>query len=82
MSVSLMTTPRQVIAPIDAQEAIKTVNIRTGVLADKWEAMVYGRNITDEIIAAGGFDVPLTSSAHPMYMAPREVCGARLTYNF
>ena len=68
--------------PIDMQEAFQTVNIRTGVRAEKWEAMVYGRNITDEIIAAGGFDVPLTSGAHAMYMAPREVWGARLTYNF
>jgi outer membrane receptor protein involved in Fe transport len=68
--------------PIDAQEASQQINIRAGVRADKWEAMVYGRNITDEIIAAGGFDVPLTSGAHAMYMAPREIWGARLTYNF
>ena len=68
--------------PIDMQEASQTINVRAGVRADKWEAMVYGRNITDEIIAAGGFDVPLTSGAHAMYMAPREVWGARLTYNF
>ena len=68
--------------PIDAQEASQRINIRAGVRADKWEAMVYGRNITDEIIANGGFDVPLTSGAHAMYMAPREVWGARLTYNF
>ncbi len=68
--------------PIDAQEASQLINVRAGVRADKWEAMVYGRNITDEIIANGGFDVPLTSGAHAMYMAPREVWGARLTYNF
>ena len=68
--------------PIDAQEASQRINIRAGVRADKWEAMVYGRNITDEVIASGGFDVPLTSGAHAMYMAPREVWGARLTYNF
>ena len=68
--------------PIDLQEGNQTINVRAGVRADKWEAMVYGRNITDEIIAAGGFDVPLTSGAHAMYMAPREVWGARLTYNF
>jgi len=68
--------------PIDLQEASQTINVRAGVRADKWEAMVYGRNITDEIIAAGGFDVPLTSGAHAIYMAPREIWGARLTYNF
>ena len=68
--------------PIDTQEANQRVNLRAGVRTDKWEAMVYGRNITDEKIAIGGFDVPLTSGAHAIYMGETKIVGARVTYNF
>ena len=68
--------------PIDMQEANQRVNLRAGVRTDKWEAMVYGRNITDEKIAIGGFDVPLTSGAHAIYMGETKIVGARVSYNF
>ena len=68
--------------PIDTQEANQRVNLRAGVRTDKWEAMVYGRNITDEKIAIGGFDVPLTSGAHAIYMGETKIVGARVSYNF
>ena len=68
--------------PIDTQEANQRVNLRAGVRTDKWEAMVYGRNITDEKIAIGGFDVPLTSGAHAIYMGETKIVGARVSYSF
>ena len=68
--------------PIDFQEASERVNLQTGVRTDKWQMVVYGRNITDNAIANGGFDVPLADGAHATYFGETEVWGARFTYNF
>ena len=68
--------------PIDYQPATERVNARTGIRTDKWEVMLYGRNLGDEKIAVGGFDVPLTSGAHAIYLGETKIVGARLTYNF
>ena len=68
--------------PLDHQEASERVNVQTGVRTDKWQMTVYGRNITDNDIANGGFDVPLADGAHAIYFGESEVWGARFTYNF
>lgn len=68
--------------PIDYQPSYQTVGLRTGVRGDSWELMVYGRNITDEQIASGGFDVPLAPGAHAIYLREGSVWGGRFTYSF
>ena len=54
---------------IDVQEGYELVNLRTGLRGENWMLMVYGRNITDELIATGAADVPWravrTSSTAP-----------------
>ena len=39
------------------------------VRGDDWDLMFFGRNITNEITAAGAADVPLAAGAHFRYMA-------------
>jgi len=68
--------------PIDTQEASARVNARIGVRNDKFTALVYGRNLTDENIATGGFDTPLLAGGHGIYLGETRVVGARLTYRF
>ena len=47
-----------------------------------WTAMIYGKNITNEKIAAGGFDTPLLAGAHSIYLAETRIVGARVSYDF
>jgi len=68
--------------PIDSQEAFETVNIRTGLRMDDWDVMIYGRNITDEIVTGGAADVPNAGGAHFKYLQPGEVWGAKLNVRF
>jgi hypothetical protein len=44
--------------------------------------MAYGKNITDEITASGGFDIPLAAGSHGQYLAPGDVYGVRLSFDF
>jgi outer membrane receptor protein involved in Fe transport len=68
--------------PIDSQEAFETVNIRTGLRMDDWDVMIYGRNITDEIVTGGAADVPNASGSHFKYLQPGEVWGAKFNFRF
>ena len=68
--------------PIDVQKGYEKVNLRMGLKGDNWDLMVYGRNITNELTAAGAADTPLASGAHFRYMAPGEIYGARFSYSF
>ena len=68
--------------PIDQQEAFQRINIRTGVRAENWDLMLYGRNITDETVAVGAADVPLAAGSHFKYLSPGEVWGAKFSYRF
>jgi iron complex outermembrane receptor protein len=68
--------------PIDSQEAFETVNIRTGLRMDDWDVMIYGRNITDEIVTGGAADVPNAGGAHFKYLQPGEVWGAKFNFRF
>lgn len=68
--------------PIDYQEAYEKVNIRAGFSSENWNLMIYGRNITDEITASGGADVPLAGGSHMRYLEPGEVWGARVSFQF
>ena len=45
--------------PIDYHEGFEKFNIRTGVRAENWTAMLYGKNITDKETATGAYDIPL-----------------------
>ena len=68
--------------PIDVQTGYEKVNVRLGLKGDDWDLMFFGRNITNEITAAGAADTPLASGAHFRYMAPGEIYGARFSYSF
>lgn len=68
--------------PIDVQKGYEKVNLRLGLKGDDWDLMFFGRNITNEITAAGAADTPLASGAHFRYMAPGEIYGARFSYSF
>jgi hypothetical protein len=58
------------------------LNARVGVTNGQWTAMIYGKNITNEKIAAGGFDTPLLAGAHSIYLAETRIVGARVSYDF
>ena len=68
--------------PIDVQKGYEKVNLRMGLRGDQWDLMVFGRNVTDEITAAGAADTPLASGAHFRYMQPGQIYGARFSYSF
>ncbi|MBT8114797.1 MAG: TonB-dependent receptor, partial [Arenicella sp.] len=68
--------------PIDSEDAWEKINVRAGIRTDHWEFMVFGKNITDEETASGGFDVPLASGTHAIYTDPGEIYGVRVAYSF
>ena len=68
--------------PIDQQEAFDRVNIRTGLRMSDLDVMLYGRNITDEIVTGGAADVPNAGGAHFKYLQPGEVWGAKINFRF
>lgn len=68
--------------PLDSQDGFEKINVRTGIRGDNWELTLYGKNITDELTASGGFDIPLASGAHAKYVDAGEIYGARFSYNF
>ena len=68
--------------PIDSQAGFEMINVRAGLRGENWDLMVFGRNVTDEIIAAGGADVPLALGSHFSYIMPGSVWGARASYSF
>lgn len=60
------------------------MNLRVGLRGanEDWEVMLYGRNITDEEVAAYGFDVPVLSGSHADMYDEGRVVGARFKYSF
>ena len=70
--------------PEDRVDDYTKVNLRFGLRGanDDWEIMLYGRNITDEEVAAYGFDVPVLSGSHADMYDEGEVYGARFSYRF
>jgi len=68
--------------PLDAQDGFEKINLRAGIRGENWEFMVYGKNITDELTASGGFDIPLAAGAHAQYIDAGEIYGANISFNF
>jgi outer membrane receptor protein involved in Fe transport len=68
--------------PIDSQEAVERINLRTGLQGENWMVMLYGRNITNENLATGGADVPLARGSHMRYLARGEVFGIQVAWEF
>jgi len=68
--------------PLDTQEASARVNARIGITRGNFTALIYGRNLTDEKIATGGFDTPLLAGGHGIYLGETRVVGARISYDF
>lgn len=68
--------------PIDFQAGFEKIDVRLGFRSDAWEFTVYGKNVTDEETASGGFDITLLVGSHEIYTDPGAIYGARVTYNF
>jgi len=68
--------------PLDVQDGFEKINLRAGLRSENWEFMVYGKNVTDEETASGGFDIPLLTGSHAIYTDPGAIYGARVSYNF
>jgi len=64
------------------QEAFSNTSIRTGLKGENWAVMLYGKNITDEMIPTGSFNIPLASGAYGQYTTPGSVWGASVNYSF
>ena len=72
---------------LDAEDRVDDytkVNLRLGIRGTDydWEVMLFGRNITDEEVAAYGFDVPVLAGFHADMYDEGEVYGLRLRYRF
>ena len=70
--------------PNDVTDDYTKINLRAGIRSadERWELMVYGRNITDEEVYVYGFDVPLLSGSHAAMIDEGEVWGGRIRYSF
>ena len=68
--------------PLQVQSGYGLLNFRTGLRAENWMIMAYGRNITDELYAQGGFSIPLAQGSQGTYMTPGEAYGIQLSYQF
>jgi iron complex outermembrane receptor protein len=68
--------------PIDYHEGFEKFNLRTGIRAENWTVMLYGRNITDKETATSSYDIPLAAGSHGQYTSEGSVWGARLSYSF
>ena len=68
--------------PVQIQSGYGTLNARTGLRTDNWMLMAYGRNLTDELISTGGYDIPLAQGSHGRYRAPGQVVGFQVAYEF
>ncbi|MEM9254827.1 MAG: TonB-dependent receptor [Pseudomonadota bacterium] len=70
--------------PIDRVDSFTKVNARFGVrgVDQRWELMLYGRNLTDEEVAIYSFDVPVLAGSHAAMFDEERVYGARLRWNF
>ena len=68
--------------PIDVIEAYTKVNARVGLTSDRWELMLYGRNIFDEAALQQSFDTTVLAGSHTYFMEEGAVFGARATLRF
>lgn len=68
--------------PLQIQGGYGTTNLRTGFRSDNWMVMAYGRNITDEQYAQGGFSIPLAQGSQGTYMTPGATYGIQIAYEF
>jgi len=64
------------------QDALELYNFRTGLRTENWTVMAYGRNITDELYATGGADLPVASGSHFIYSGTTAIYGLTLAYEF
>jgi outer membrane receptor protein involved in Fe transport len=68
--------------PIDEQAAFDRINVRTGLRTESYDLMLFGRNITDEVVGVGAADVPQAAGSHFKYLTPGDVWGATVSYRF
>jgi outer membrane receptor protein involved in Fe transport len=68
--------------PVDVQSGFEKINLRSGVRGDNWMVMLYGRNVTDELTAAGAADVPLALGSHFQYRSIGAVWGVQGVWEF
>ena len=68
--------------PVQFEDGYARVNVRTGLRTDQWFIQVYGRNIGDEQVASGGFNIPLAQGSFGQYITPGAVYGLQAAYQF
>lgn len=70
--------------PHEQQEAYLQVNARIGLRADDeaWSFMVFGRNLTDEVVMVTAADAPLADFSHFAVMEPPRTVSAEFTVRF
>lgn len=70
--------------PLDAQEAYIQVNARIGIRAEdeSWSFMVFGRNLTDEVVKVTAADAPLAEESHFAVFEPPRLISAEFTARF
>ena len=68
--------------PAQFQDGYGRVNVRTGLRTENWFLMAYGRNVGDESVASGGFNIPLAQGSFARYQAPGAVYGFQAAYQF
>ncbi len=66
------------------QKAYTKINARIGLAsADyKWQASLYGRNLTDEATYSAGLDAPLSAGIYAAWIEEPRVYGLQLAYSF
>ena len=68
--------------PRQFQDGYGRFNLRTGLRTENWFLMAYGRNIGDEEVASGGFNIPLAQGSFARYRAPGAIYGFQAAYQF
>ncbi len=70
--------------PIDVTDSFTKVNLRIGLRGanEDWEIMVYGRNITDEVVNSISFDTPILAGSHSAQFDEGAIYGGRVSYRF
>jgi iron complex outermembrane receptor protein len=65
-----------------SDERSELFNLRVGLRAEQWEAVLWGNNLNDEKIASTSSDAPTLGRARTYFLEPPRMYGATLRYQF
>jgi len=70
--------------PFELQEAYAQINARIGLRSeeDLWSFMIFGRNLTDEVVLVTAADAPLAEGSHFGVTEPPRLISAEFTVRF